>query len=68
MNQNLPVKRPGSSSCSSAPTGKAFPIGEMGLRDWLSAIFKHKSMILVSFVLIACLSGVLMFFYLQVYA
>lgn len=64
MNQNLPVKRPDSSS-PSAPTGKAFPISEMGLRDWLSAIFKHKSMILVAFVLIFCLSGASMFFYLK---
>jgi len=64
MNEKLPVKRPDSSS-PSAPTGKAFPIGEMGLRDWLSAIFKHKSMILVAFVLIVCLSGASMFFYLK---
>jgi uncharacterized protein involved in exopolysaccharide biosynthesis len=64
MNQNLPAKRPGSSS-TSAPTGKAFPIGELGLRDWLSAIFKHRSMILVAFVLIACVSGASMFLYLQ---
>jgi uncharacterized protein involved in exopolysaccharide biosynthesis len=64
MNQNLPVPRPGSSALS-ASTGKAFPIGEMGLRDWLSAIFKHKSKILVSFVLITCLSGSAIIFYLM---
>jgi uncharacterized protein involved in exopolysaccharide biosynthesis len=64
MNQNLPVKRP-DSSASSTPADKLFSIGEMGLRDRLSTIFKHKLMILVSFVLITGLTGASAVFYLK---
>jgi uncharacterized protein involved in exopolysaccharide biosynthesis len=66
MNQNLPVQRANSFVSGSPPQGsRAFSVNEMGPREFLSAIFKHKVMILVSFVLIACLSGASMFFYLK---
>ncbi len=66
MNQNLPVRRPDSVvPGSSAQANGAFSINEMGIRDILSLIFKHKLIILVSFVLIFCLSGasVLVYFH-----
>lgn len=67
MNQNLPVQRSaGSAPASSTQAGKAFNPADMGLRDILSTIFKHKLMIIVSFVLITCLSAASIIFYLRV--
>ena len=66
MNQNLPVQRPDSfAPASSTQAGKAFNLADMGLRDILSTIFKHKLMILVSFVLITGLSGASIIFYVK---
>jgi uncharacterized protein involved in exopolysaccharide biosynthesis len=73
MNQNLPVQRANSFvSGSPAQGSRAFSVNEMGPRDLLSAVFKHKLMILVSFVLITglCCAGIfcyLYFFYTPVY-
>jgi uncharacterized protein involved in exopolysaccharide biosynthesis len=66
MNQNLPVKRAnGLAPRISVQTGRAAgPAGNMGPRDVLSAIFKHKLMILVSFVIITSLCCASIIFYL----
>ncbi|MGO9557126.1 MAG: GumC family protein [Syntrophobacteraceae bacterium] len=66
MNQNLPAQR--ANSFAPGPpdqANRAFSINEMGLRDILSTIFKYKSMILVSFVLITCLCCAAVIFYLK---
>ncbi len=66
MNENLPVQRSNSFVPGSpARAGSAFSIGDMGPRDILSTIFKHKLMILVAFILIASLCCAAVVFYLK---
>ncbi len=67
MNQIVPVKRAsGFVPGFSAPqAGRAVSVGDMGPRDILSTIFKHKLMILVSFVIIASLCCASVIFYLK---
>ena len=66
MNQNLPVQRSDSfAPASSAQADKAFNLADMGLRDILSTLFKHKLTILLTFVLITGLSGVAVAYYVK---
>ena len=64
MNQNLPVKRAsGFVPGLSLQTGRAVSVSDMGPRDILSTIFKHKMMILTTFLIITCLCCISIFFY-----
>jgi uncharacterized protein involved in exopolysaccharide biosynthesis len=66
MNENLPVQRVNAFVPDSpAQANRAFSVGEKGPRDILSIIFKHKGMILVSFVLITALCCASAIFYLK---
>ena len=57
MNQNLPARRGnGFLSGSAAQANRGLSASDMGPRDILSTIFKHKTMILISFLLITIVS------------
>jgi uncharacterized protein involved in exopolysaccharide biosynthesis len=66
MNQNPLVQRANSFAPGSpALAGRAFSTSEMGPREILSTIFKRKSMILVSFVLLTALFCASAIFYMK---
>jgi uncharacterized protein involved in exopolysaccharide biosynthesis len=73
MNQNLPVKRAsGFVPGLSVQTGRAVPVSDMGPRDILSILFKHKLMILITFVTLTvlCCAGIISYlgyFYSPIY-
>lgn len=63
MDQNLPVRR--ANGVSPAHGNRGFSMGDLGPRDILSTIFKHKFLILVSFIVITVVSCVAIFAYLH---
>ncbi len=66
MNQNPPVQRVNSLAHGpSAQANRVVSANEMGPREILSTIFKHKSMILVSFVLLTTLFCASTIFYVK---
>ena len=66
MNQNLPVQRYDSLAPDSpAQANRDVSISNTGPREILSTLFKYKTKILVSFVLITCLSLVASVYYLK---
>ncbi|MGC9963792.1 MAG: Wzz/FepE/Etk N-terminal domain-containing protein [Syntrophobacteraceae bacterium] len=66
MNQIVPVRRAnGIVPGFPAQAGRAVSAGDMGPRDILSTIFKHKLMILVSFVIITGVCCASVIFYLK---
>jgi uncharacterized protein involved in exopolysaccharide biosynthesis len=66
MNQNLPVQRSDSfPPASSTQADKSFNLSDMGLRDILSTIFKHKLTILLAFVLFTGLSSLVLAYYVK---